>query len=561
MLAMPTGAPQGWFQDPFGLHEARYFSAGRPTKLVRDGNVESYDEPPYDTRQPASVGQRQAKSRFGNAGAPDNSGGRALRPADVSGHHRARPAGPKAVTLLRVAGAAMAVVLGVVAVIVAARVGRDDPPPPPAVGQPGIHKIKHVIIITQENRSFDSYFGTFPGADGIPEGVCVPDPRHGRCRTPFVDHHDSNGNNPHGETPFESDYNGGKMNGFVRVAEDMLCKPEPSPCRSDVMGYHVASDIPNYWAYAQNFVLQDRMFEAPGSWSLPSHLYAVSAWSAKCTRTGDPMSCRGTNMPPERLPNRRTPFAWTDITWLLHRHHVSWGYYLDHGAVTVSLGNPGGTSIHFNPLPGFTDVHQDGQLGSMRPLRVFYRQAKAGTLPKVSWVEPDFRNSEHGPALISTGQAYVTRIINAVMRGPNWKSCAIFVTWDDWGGFYDHVRPPRVDAQGYGFRVPALLISPYAKKGYIDHQVLSTDAYLKFIEDDFLGGARLDPATDGRPDPRPGVRENEPILGDLYKAFDFTQPPRPPMTLKPCPATTLIPPPKPRCRDRIALHTEAWGNS
>jgi phospholipase C len=155
----------------------------------------------------------------------------------------------------------------------------------------------------------------------------------------------------------------------------------------------------------------------------------------------------------------------------------------------------------------------------------------------------------------------VTRLINAVMRGPDWKSSAIFVTWDDWGGFYDHVQPPRVDGQGYGFRVPALVISPYARTGYIDHQILSSDAYLKFIEDDFLGGARLDPATDGRPDPRPVVRENVPILGNLYTDFDFTQPPRPPMTLKPCPATTLIPTPQPGCRDRTALHTSAWGNS
>jgi len=227
----------------------------------------------------------------------------------------------------------------------------------------------------------------------------------------------------------------------------------------------------------------------------------------------------------------------------------------------VSLGNPRGVSVHWNPLPGFTDVHQDGQLGSIRPLKVFYKQAKDGTLPKVSWVAPDFRDSEHPRALISTGQAYVTRLINAVMRGPDWKSCAIFLNWDDWGGFYDNVKPPRVDGQGYGFRVPAMVISPYAKHGYIDHQFLSSDAYLKFIEDDFMNGARLSPATDGRPDPRPVVRENEPILGNLYNDFNFTQAPRPPMTLRPCPPTTLTPPPQPGCRDRIALYAGTWGNS
>jgi phospholipase C len=107
----------------------------------------------------------------------------------------------------------------------------------------------------------------------------------------------------------------------------------------------------------------------------------------------------------------------------------------------------------------------------------------------------------------------------------------IFLAWDDWGGFYDHVTPPSVDANGYGLRVPGIVISPYAKTGYIDHQTLSFDAYLKFIEDDFLDGARIDPATDGRPDSRPDVRENAPQLGDLTQDFDFSQPPRAPLVL------------------------------
>ena len=125
----------------------------------------------------------------------------------------------------------------------------------------------------------------------------------------------------------------------------------------------------------------------------------------------------------------------------------------------------------------------------------------------------------------------MTKLVNAVMKGPDWDSSAIFLAWDDWGGFYDHVKPPVVDSQGYGLRVPALVISPYARKGYVDHQVLSFDAYLKFIEDDFLGGRRLDPTTDGRSDRRPDVRENEAILGNLANDFDFTQKPRPPLLL------------------------------
>jgi phospholipase C len=130
----------------------------------------------------------------------------------------------------------------------------------------------------------------------------------------------------------------------------------------------------------------------------------------------------------------------------------------------------------------------------------------------------------------------VTGLINAIMRSPDWSSTAIFLSWDDWGGFYDHVVPPHVDENGYGLRVPGIVISPYARRGVIDHQILSHDAYNKFIEDDFLGGRRLDPATDGRPDPRPGVREANPLLGDLSLDFDFSQSPRPPELLPVHPA-------------------------
>jgi phospholipase C len=187
----------------------------------------------------------------------------------------------------------------------------------------------------------------------------------------------------------------------------------------------------------------------------------------------------------------------------------------------------------WNPLPRFTTVHEDGQLHNVQPSSRLFSAARSGKLPAVSWVVPDLVHSDPPPASITRGQAWVTRLVDAVMAGPDWKSSAIFVAWDDWGGFYDHVAPPRVDANGYGLRVPALVISPYARRGYVDHQTLSFDAYLKFIEDDFLGGARLDPATDGRPDPRPDVRENAPQLGNLVHDFNFSSPPRRPLLLRP----------------------------
>jgi len=191
-------------------------------------------------------------------------------------------------------------------------------------------------------------------------------------------------------------------------------------------------------------------------------------------------------------------------------YHVSWGYYLDHGAQPPNGGGPGsakgiGVPAIWSPVPGFTDVKEDHQEGNIKNLSVFMTQAKKGTLPEVSWIVSDPADSEHPPALISTGQAYVTRLINAIMSGPDWKSSVIFLAWDDWGGFYDNVVPPAVDALGYGIRVPAMVISPYARPGFIDHGTLSSDSWLRFIEDDFMASARLNPRTDGRPDPKPAA--------------------------------------------------------
>ncbi len=424
-----------------------------------------------------------------------------------------------------------------------------------AVKLTGIHKIKHVIVIMQENRSFDSYFGTFPGAAGLPPNACVPDPLHGGCVKPFVDHKDSNSGGPHQNPNALADVDNGKMDGFVGQAE----KPchGKLPCHTDVMGFHTRSDIPNYWKYAKNFVLDDHMFESDHSWSLPAHMFMVSAWSANCRNPNNPMSCVGTDQPRNRTGKDPRPFAWTDLTWLLHMDGVSWGYYLDGGPQSPS--NPGGVPSIWNTLPGFSDVKQDGQGGNVQTLDQFYNHAKAGTLPSVSWIVPNPADSEHPPALISRGQAYVTKVINAVMRSKDWASSAIFLAWDDWGGFYDNVVPPNKDALGYGMRVPGIVISPFARRGFIDHQVISSDAYLKFIEDDFLAGSRIDPETDGRPDSRPVVREN--LTGNMLKDFNFNQKPQPPMILNPCPATTLTPKPAANCKGSVKLDFDDWGDT
>jgi phospholipase C len=431
------------------------------------------------------------------------------------------------------------------------------------VTPPGIQKIKHVIVIMQENRSFDDYFGTYPGADGIPASngqftVCVPDPVTKGCDKPYNNPSDSDLGGCHGVSCIPTVEDGGKMDGFVASAEQFS-----NP--TDVMGYEDAREIPNYWKYAENFALGDHFFTASLGWSLPQHLYMVSGWSAACSTT-QASSCvnniNGPSTPTKQQAavaqalatgNSDIHSSWTDITYLLNKNHVAWRYYIENGTkVNCVDGNLATCSTKaadyatpgiWDPLPIFSDVQESNQISNIQPDSAYFAAASGGTLPTVSWIEPGGPNSEH-PQIggIHEGQAYVTNLINAAMKSPEWDSTAIFLTWDEWGGFYDHVVPPTVDGNGYGIRVPSLIISPYAKKGYIDHQVLSNDAYLQFIEDDFLNGARLNPATDGRPDPRPDVRENAPQLGNILNDFDFTQTPRPPLILPlnpaPGPAST-----------------------
>ena len=418
-------------------------------------------------------------------------------------------------------------------------------------------KIKHIVLIMQENRSFDNYFGTYPGADGIPmkngiPTVCVNDPKTNQCVKPYHDANDINAGSSHSQGSAVADINGGKMDGFLatfRKAQAACKKPDTPGCvigaKPDVMGWHDAREIPNYWAYARNFVLQDHMFEPNASWSLPAHLFMVSAWSAKCSIHGDAMSCVN------ELENPKG-FDWTDVTYILHKGKVTWGYYLSEGdepdceddaMLCQSKKQTRDVYSIFNPLPAFYTVQKDNQLENIQTVDKFFTAAKDGTLPSVSWIVPNGAVSEHPPSKISDGQGYVTSLINAIMQGPDWSSTVILLAWDDWGGFYDNIVPPVVDENGYGLRVPALVISPFAKKGFIDHQTLSFDAYLKFIEDIFLNGQRLDPATDGRPDPRPTVRENVPLLGNILNDLDFSQTPLPPFILpiKPPPGPASIP--------------------
>ena len=423
----------------------------------------------------------------------------------------------------------------------------------------GIFKIDNMVFIIMENRSFDHYFGTYPGADGLPKKVCVPDPEYNdRCSTPYEATSLIANGGPHGNPHSIMSINKGKMDGFIRAAAlggDSFCLlyrdndecadsfgPQGQP---DVMSYYTREQIPNYWTYADEFVLQDRFFASVDSWTLPAHMFIVSGWAARC-KTDNPMSCENDSVQAaggqKWHPRKAPPYAWTDMTYLLHEAGVSWKYYNAPGTCNIApCENPGnhniGTPKAMNPLPGFVTVQENEQIGNIQTHAALMRDIEEGTLPSVSWVAPGRGFSDHPGSgePVTAAQEFVTEVVNAIGQGPQWERTAIFLYWDDWGGFYDHVEPPKIDQNGYGIRVPSLIISPYAKKGYIDHQTLSSDAYLQLIEDRFLDGQRLDPKSMSRPDPRPTVREDVKLLGDVTKAFDFEQEPREPVILDPTP--------------------------
>jgi phospholipase C len=433
----------------------------------------------------------------------------------------------------------------------------------------GLSNLKHLIFIVQENRSFDNYFGTYPGADGIPTSPpCQVDPWYpSACDTPYPNHDASNMGGPYMNKYQVADIDGGKMDGFVASREKQLgnqCAPHDgrrvdprtvvtgveaddegivttTKCTIDVMGYHDGTDLPNYWKYAADYVLFDHFYESAESWSLPAHLALYSGWAAKCTKLDPPIidSCYSQLTGKTWEPGKPQPYLWTDITYLLYQNGVSWLAYLDGG-----LGKPigGNTKVQgiWAALGGFETVVDDGQYANAvgTDLTQFYSDAAGGTLPAVSWILPQYPDSEHPQASIAQGQSYVTGLVNAIESGPDWNSSAIFIVWDDIGGFYDHEPPPfSIDFDGPGLRVPALLISPYALTGTIDHQILTTDSFLKLIEDTFLNGESM--AQSGRPDPRPDYRDQSALLGNLENDFDFQQAPRPPVLLSTHPMSLL----------------------
>ncbi len=356
----------------------------------------------------------------------------------------------------------------------------------PAPAPPKAAPINHIIYVIQENHAFDNYFGTFPGANGIPAGTKLPETPGGPPMVaPF---HLTNLNHdlPHAFDVAHRAYNGGKMDGFVYAEKS-----------KDTMGYYDGTDLPNYWAYAREFTLMDGFFSSLMGPSLPNHLYTVAAQSGGVENNLKAAPESGFNFP--------------TMADLLSKSNISWRYY-------DGKKDPLKFSL-WNPLPGFREFQQDRSLAhNLVPSSQFYADLMNGMLPRVSWVVPNGVESEHPTQNVQLGMWYVTSLVNAVMKSPYWKDTVIFLTWDDYGGFYDHVAPPQLDKYGYGPRVPTIVISPYAKKGFVDHTTYDFTSVLKFIEERFG---------------LPALTERDRTANDMMAAFDFSQTPLAPKVITP----------------------------
>jgi phospholipase C len=387
----------------------------------------------------------------------------------------------------------------------------------------GIDLIQHIVFIVKENRSFNSYFGTFPGVTGVTSGPVsngstvalnhLPD----RVRDMGHTWNDAN-----------TAMNKGLMNQFDLVKYGNVNGDYKS------MGLYFQSDIPNYWTYAQTFALSDMTFSALHGDSFPNHLYTIAADSSSITSNptnpGHPKypdwGCDadpGTTVTTTNTSGKKsTIFPCVDnltLGDLLEAAGVSWKSY------AASYNNDG---YDWNTYNSINHI-RNSSLWTQRvtDFTNFKIDAQNDALPSVSWLTPNVYYSEHPSASVCNGENWTVDQINAIMNSSSWNSTAIFVTWDDFGGFYDSVYPPQPDYYGLGPRVPMLIISPYARPGYVTHTQYEFASVLKFIERRFQ---------------LTNLSQRDLNAANMTDAFNFTQTPLPPLVLnqRTCPKGAIL---------------------
>jgi len=401
------------------------------------------------------------------------------------------------------------------AVFRAASPATPGPSPSTAASPPAIPagKIEHVVIIFQENRSTDDLFSGFPGADTVRSGPAAGGRTIALQPIPF----EAPGDLDHSHTGFEKDDDNGRMDGFLR-AKYIRFEGVTDPPYA-----HVPDDETKpLWTLAKRYTLADRMFQTNQGPSFPAHLYIIGGTSAPDPKSdllasenpGDKEQSKpdgGCDSPADMLVKLIDPSGSEDhrlypcfenptVMDLLDKKGLSWKYYEPHHG---GLWDGPDAIRHLRDQP-------NDWANVVTPETTIFKDIAAGGLPDVSWVIPNGRNSDHPGSLSDTGPSWVASIVNAIGSSPYWRSTAIFITWDDWGGWYDHVAPPTYNSYELGFRVPLIVVSPYAKRGYVSHRQHEFGSIIRFIEEDSGLGSL------GRTD----VRSD-----DLSDCFDFGQAP------------------------------------
>ncbi len=378
--------------------------------------------------------------------------------------------------------------------------------------KPGdITAIQHIVFIIKENRSFDEYFGLFPGADGATTGTISTGQVIPLERTP-----DQVVDMGHDWNSAITAMDGGKMDRFDLIPDGNL--------NGEYLSYSemTQADIPNYYAYARTFVLADHTFSSLQGPSLPNHLYTIAAQSGGVISVPSapnfpslnswgcdaPAGSQVTIIDDDGDSSSAFPcFDFQTLADTLNNAGISWKYYAPpEGKVGYQFSTYDAINHIRNSPIWAENVVSDTQ---------FAIDAASGNLPAVSWLVTG-QNSEHPPASTCQGENWTVQQLNALMQGPDWNTAAVFLTWDDFGGFYDHVPPPALDTYGLGPRVPLLIISPYARSGHISHTQYEFSSVLKFIEDRF----NLTPLT-----------ERDANANNTTDSFNFKQTPRPPLIL------------------------------
>jgi phospholipase C len=358
--------------------------------------------------------------------------------------------------------------------------------------------IEHFIVLLQENHTFDNYFGTYPGADGIPPNVNMPiDPANPGAGyvSPWHLGNTTLTDLSHSLATFRDQYNGGKVDSFISALNQRNQNGKLS------MGYYDDRDIPYYWNLADHYVLFDHFFSSAGDGSFANHLYWVAG------------------VPPASSHGQELATALATVPTIFDRLQaagVSWKFYVQNYDPTITYRNLGSvgnreSQVIWVPLLNLDRFIDDPVLSShIVDLSQYFVDLEQGTLPAVAYIAPSGA-SEHPPSSLLSGQKFVKNLIQELMRSRHWDSSAFMLAYDDWGGWYDHVVPPQVDENGYGFRVPAILISPYAKEGFIDKTQLDFTSMLKFIEENW----DIEPLSD-----------RDASANNFLSAFDFNQAPR-----------------------------------